>query len=55
MLKEKENMMMRDEFFAAMKNPAAMFWVLMSCSFVVGYRRFLRPCYVHIHPEDGVI
>jgi len=27
------------------------FWVMTSCSFVVGYQRFRVPCCLHLHGE----
>jgi hypothetical protein len=30
-----------------------LFWIVISCSAVVGYEHFSGPCFLLLHPEDG--
>jgi len=36
------------EFFTAVKIQFEVLWVVTPCSVVVGYRRFGRPCCLHV-------
>jgi hypothetical protein len=38
------------EAFTAVKIQVDVFWVVM-CSDIIGYRRFRRPCCLHLHGE----
>jgi len=40
------------EVFTAVKIQVEVFWVVTSCSVVVGYQRFGEPCCLHL--EDKV-
>jgi hypothetical protein len=37
----------------AMKIQVAVFWVVTSCSVVVDTKVCERPCYLHLHGEEG--
>jgi hypothetical protein len=42
---------LRYEVFTEVKIQVEVFWVLMSCSVVVGYQCFAGLCCFHLHPE----
>jgi len=41
------------EVFVAVKFQVEIFWVMTPCSVAAGYRRFGRPCFLHLQREDG--
>jgi len=43
------------EVFTAMKIQIVVFWVVMPCSDVVGYRRFGGPCCLHLHHSSSAL
>jgi hypothetical protein len=45
---------LRFKAFTAVKMQVEVFWVVMPCSDVVGYQRFIDPCCLHLLGCDAV-